>query len=183
MTREEKAKLKSLIEKITEQKEEFQQVAVRGRTIMSRNVARGQYDVLTTVIAQLKQFIPQEYEKEKEKVFKIPSVVGKRVINTPINIIYNYSTEEYKVVAFPNSEKEITIFESNAIIGAWSYHPTLQTTCFKGGTQLISKRAFEKLEKRYPETTARAIEIQRALKEMGKWIAQNIAYRGKVVGK
>ena len=183
MTREEKESIKNLIRKLNEQKGEFQQVSVRGRTIMSRNVARGQYDILTTVIAQLKQLLPQEYEKEKEKVFKIPNVVGKRLINTPIDIIYNYSTEEYKIVVFPNSEKEVVIFESDAIIGAWTYQPTMQTTFFKGGTQLIAKRAFGELRKHYPNTTARAMEIRTLMIEMGKWIAQNIAYRGKVAGQ
>lgn len=183
MTREEKDSMKNLIRKLTEQKEEFQQVSVRGRTIMSRNVARGQYDILTTVISQLKQMLPQEYDKEKQKVFKIPNVVGRRLINTPIEIIYNYNTEDYKIVAFPDTEKELVIFESDSVVGAWTYQPTMQTTFFKGSVQLIAKRAFGELRKHYPETTARAMEIKHALIEMGKWIAENIAYRGKVAGE
>ena len=181
MTREEKESLKGLIRKLTEQKEEFLQVSVRGRSVMSRNTARGQYDVLTTVISQLKQLLPQEYDEKKVKVFKLPNVVGKRLINTPIEIIYDYNTEEYKIVAFPDSEKELVMFESDATIGAWTYQPTMQTTFFKGSTQLIAKIAFGELRKHYPKTTARAMEIRHLLIEMGRWIAKNVAYRGKVV--
>ena len=93
MTREEKESLKDLIRKLTEQKEEFQQTSIRGRSVMSRNVARGQYDILVTTIAQIKQLLPQEHDKDKEYVIKMQNIIGRRMINTPVSIVYNYATE------------------------------------------------------------------------------------------
>ena len=183
MTREERNELKRLIKKLTEQKEEFQQMSVRGRSVMSRNVARGQYDVLVTTIAQIKQLLPQEHDKDKEYVIKMQNIIGRRMINTPVSIVYNYATEEYKIVAFHNSEKEYVVFVSNAIVGAWSYQPTMRTTLFKGSSELISKRAYDNLKHHFPETTVKAMDIKALLKELGKWIAENIAYKGKSVNK
>ena len=88
MTREERKGLKDLIKKLTEQKEEFQQMSVRGRSVMSRNVARGQYDVLVTTISQIKQLLPQEHDKDKEYVIKMQNIIGRRMINTPVSIFY-----------------------------------------------------------------------------------------------
>lgn len=183
MTREEREGLKRLIKKLTEQKEEFQQMSVRGRSVMSRNVARGQYDILVTTISQIKQLLPQEYDKDKEYVIKMQNIIGRRMINTPVSIVYNYATEDYKIVAFHNSEKEYVVFVSNAIVGAWSYQTTMRTTLFKGSSDLISKRAYDNLKHRFPETTAKAMDIKALIKELGKWIAENIAYKGKVVSK
>lgn len=184
MNIEEKENLKGLIRKLTEQKEEFQQVSVRGRTIMSRNTARGQYDILVNVISELKLLLPQEYGEEETKEFKVTSSTKKRLINTPISIIYDYDTEGYKILVFPDEkEKTVVIFESNSIIGAWMYQPTMQTTFFKGGAQLIASRAFTELSRHYSNTTVKAMDIRKTIIKMGKWIAENIAYRGKVAGE